>query len=201
MKNCDHCGAEIPNRPRKRFCSAACRRAWLRAQPGYAESQRDYARRYYRDHADAILANQRRHKDSASEDKREADRIRRSRARSTPEARAKDAARVRRKKQAQREEGIGFQMLAVMAATSTPAKPCDSCGSPIVGRKPGAKYCSRACQRHGVHQREGLRREKKMADCAVCGKRFEKRTATITCSAECRRIRKHYTTMRSRHGS
>jgi predicted nucleic acid-binding Zn ribbon protein len=146
----------------------------MAADPAYAERHRARHREHYRTHADEIQAKRKARVEAMTD----ADRI---------------AFRewTRRKNRDLFQTGMGVLLAAaherLSGRSSHPARPCEICGGPILGRHPTAFTCSDECQ----WQRTLAKRyPERPRPCLVCGATITARTSALTCSDACRMTRK-----------
>jgi predicted nucleic acid-binding Zn ribbon protein len=175
----------------------------MAADPAYAERHRARHREHYRTHADEIQA-KRKARVEAMTDAELAERIEscryhsrewRRRRRADPEKAEADRIAfrewTRRKNRDLFQTGMGVLLAAaherLSGRSSHPARPCEICGGPILGRHPTAFTCSDECQ----WQRTLAKRyPERPRPCLVCGATITARTSALTCSDACRMTRK-----------
>lgn len=106
----------------------------------------------------------------------------------------------RRWRAARQRMRVADDLLAVLAAAANPPppRPCEICGQPILGRRPGAHTCGPVCDKVRRSQLRAAKRPEKTYICEVCGKPFVRQTSTVTCSPECRAERRKQTKHQNR---
>lgn len=176
------------------------RRKWERtkADPERYAHVREKAKEHYARHAQRIQEKRRRRMEAMTTEElaRLRDRMREyqrkwKRTRRDDEQ-TRDAEQSRRRA---RQARLNWQRLgtleAELAARTGQSRPCIVCGKPIVGRKAGAKTCSRKC---ALRRHNQLLYPPRPRPCVVCGKMFDSRTSAKACSKDCRRAHRLGTT-------
>lgn len=188
------------------LAKAADKRKWerIKANPDRYAEVRNQSNAHYRANAAEIQAKRRERLKNLPEEKlaelvlrnREYQREYAKHRRNSPRTRDRDAAVYREWRRRQREHLFQVEAAVLLkeatarmagASPSNPAKRCEICGGPILGKRPNAKTCSPDCQRK---RKLSILYPPRPRPCVVCGVIFDRPTCAIICSDECARKRK-----------
>ena len=189
-KACMICGQMFqPMQSRQVACpAAACQEA----------RRRQYAAQHWQAHRDRISRQRQEREAALTPEQREEQRRRATEASRRYWARKGEEARRQaqeRQRQKRREQEAADQLILLQTtlherlAGPVQSRPCLVCGRPVVGRRPGARYCSPECGQQAVTpSRPGPKPERIETPCRWCQQVFSrpKTARQAFCRPECR---------------